>query len=282
MIDILLDTLFDSLKLLPFLFLAFLLLEYLEHKMNSKTEQMIKQAGKFGPILGGVLGAVPQCGFSAMASNLYATRVITLGTLIAIYLSTSDEMLIIMLSNPDSIGKGLIIVLIKLVIGIIAGVVIDLILNKFKNRENEHIHDFCEIENCHCDHGIFRSALYHTFKILLFIAVITLALNICFHYFGEDAISSIMLKGTVFAPFASALLGLIPNCAASVIITEMYLANTLSFGSCLAGLLASSGVGLLILFRVNKPIKQNVYVTLTIYILAVAIGIAVDLLSIAI
>lgn len=283
MIEVIIDTLLDALKLLPFLFFSFLLLEFLEHKMTDHTHGLIRKAGAFGPVIGGVLGAVPQCGFSAMASSLYATRVITLGTLIAIFLSTSDEMLIIMMASPDTFSavvKGLIIIAIKVIIGIIAGFIVDFIIRRRNTQHEENIRDFCEIEKCHCEHGIFRSSVHHTVKIILFIFIVSLLLNTAIHYLGEETLSKILLKDSFFAPFLSAIVGLIPNCAASVVITEMYLANAISFGSCLAGLLTGSGVGLLILFKVNRPMKQNFIIALVVYAIGVACGVFADLFEI--
>ncbi len=282
MLDVIIDGLLDTLKVIPFLFAAFLLLEYIEHKYSAKTHRIIKKAGRLGPVIGSALGAFPQCGFSAMASNLYATRIITLGTLIAVYLSTSDEMLLIMLSRPDTIGKGLIIVLIKVIIGIIVGFVIDLIMHLRHREDDENIKDFCEMEHCHCEHGIFRSAIKHTLKIALFILIVNLVLGIAIHYLGEDNFSKIMLKDTLFAPFIASLVGLIPNCAASVAITELYISGAISFGSVLSGLLTSCGVGVLILFRVNRPMKQNVAILAVLYLIGAFSGLIVDLIGIAI
>lgn len=283
MLDVIIDTLIDAIKLLPFLFASFLLLEFFEHKMNDRTRGVIKKAGKFGPLAGSVLGAVPQCGFAAMASSMYTTRVITLGTLIAVYLSTSDEMLIIMLAKHDVAVfiQGLIIIAIKIVIGIIAGFVIDFIM-RHKSQDEERIHDFCEIDNCHCEHGIFRSAVHHTVKIFAFILIITFVLNTAIHFLGEENLSKILLKDSYFAPFVSALVGFIPNCASSVVITEMFLSGTISFGSCVAGLLTGSGMGLMILFKVNKPMKQNFIIALIVFVIAVFCGCIIDLCGITI
>ena len=169
MLHIIEHSLLDSLKLVPFLFLTYLAMEYLEHKTGAKVQKIIRKAGKWGPVAGGILGAAPQCGFSAAASNLYAGRVITLGTLIAVFLSTSDEMLPILISEkvePALIFK---ILLIKVVIGIVAGFVIDLIVGRNREQEHSHIHEMCEQENCHCEEGILRSAVNHTLRITFFI-----------------------------------------------------------------------------------------------------------------
>ena len=211
--DVIIDTLVDSAKLIPFLFVAFLLIEYIEHKMSKKMENSLKKSGRFGPIIGGLLGAIPQCGFSVLASNLYVTRIITLGTLVAVYLSTSDEMLPILLSSGVAISKVLIIVLTKVVIGIICGIIIDLFVRK-QEKLDYHI---CDDEHCDCEESILKSAVIHTLKTLLFIAIITFALNLLFAVVNEVKISKLFLKNNIFASFISSLIGLIPNCGASII-----------------------------------------------------------------
>ncbi len=277
-------TLIDSAKILPFLFIVFLFLEYIEHKMSEKSHELIHKAGKFGPLIGGILGTIPQCGFSVMASNLYATRVITLGTLISIFLSTSDEMLIIMLASADKVSvitKGLYLVLIKAVIAIFAGFIIDLILRKRKIVEKEKIHDFCEQEKCKCEHGVFRSAVHHTLRVIFFIFIVSFVLNFVIEYFGEDMLAKILLKNSIFAPVLAGIVGLIPNCASSVVITEMFLSDAISFGSCLSGLLVGSGVGLLILFKVNRPMKKNLFIVALLFVIGVSCGIIFDLIGIS-
>lgn len=264
------------------MFAAFLLLEFIEHKLNGKNGKLIAKAGKIGPLAGGVLGAFPQCGFSAMAAELYATRVISIGTLIAVFLSTSDEMLIIMMQKPELALNGLKIVLIKLVLGIILGFAVDIIFKLSKKSESEHIKDFCESEHCHCEHGIFRSALKHTLKIGLFVFLITLAISISLHFLGEDFFAKIMMKGSWLSPIICAAVGLIPNCAASVAVTELYISGAITFGSALAGLLSGSGIGILILFRINRPMKQNVLILFIVFALGAAVGIGCDLLGAAI
>ncbi len=276
-------TVIDTLKLLPFLFLVFLFLEYIEHKMSEKNHELIHKAGHFGPLIGGVLGAVPQCGFSAMASNLYATRVITLGTLVSIFLSTSDEMFVIMLASANEakvVAKGLIIILIKIIIGLAVGFVIDFILKKKNITEHEKIHDFCEQEHCKCDHGVLRSAIHHTLRVVFFIFIVSFVLNFAIEYFGEEMLAKLLLKNSVFAPVLAGVVGLIPNCASSVIITEMYLSNAISFGSCLSGLLVGSGVGMLILFKVNRPMKKNVQILILVFVIGVLFGVVADLIGI--
>ena len=200
LLDILYDTLIDGAKILPFLLITYLLMEYIEHKTSSKTKNIIKKSGNFGPIIGGFLGAVPQCGFSVAATNFYAGRVITVGTLISIYLSTSDEMLPILMAEGTNIGLILKILAIKIAIGIFAGTVIDLILRitKKKKEEEKSIESICEHEHCHCEEGIIKSAIKHTISILAFIIVISFALNMLIEFIGEDKIEMIISNNIVF------------------------------------------------------------------------------------
>lgn len=274
MLDTIIDALIDVLKLLPFLFIAFLILEYIEHKMSKKNEKILVNNKKLGPILGGLLGAFPQCGFSAMATKLFSSRVITLGTLIAVYLSTSDEMLPILLSNGVSVLLLLKIIGIKLLIGIILGFLIDLIYRKKYDHANS-IHEMCHDDDCHCEKGIFHSSIHHTINIAVYLLVTTLLINIIIYLVGEESIKEFLLnnKGTYFL---SSLIGLIPNCASSVIMSEIYLSGMISLGSLFSGLLTGAGVGLLILFKTNKNLKENIMIVSLLYIIGVVVGYLID------
>lgn len=280
MFEVFKDSVIDVLKLIPFLFIAFLILEYIEHKISKKNEKILVNNKKYGPILGGILGAFPQCGFSAMATKLFSSRVITLGTLIAVYLSTSDEMLAILLSNGTSVLTVLKIIGIKLVIGIIVGIIIDLCYKK-KNNPKETIHDMCEDEHCHCEKGLFKSSLLHTISIVGYLLVTIFILNTIIYFVGEDTISNFLLnnKGTYFI---SSLIGLIPNCASSVVMTEIYMSNMISLGSLMSGLLTGAGVGLLVLFKTNKNIKENIMIVVLLYVIGVIFGYLIDLIGIII
>lgn len=277
MLDIISETLIDSAKLVPFLFVTYLAMEYLEHKTGDKTRNLVGKAGKWGPVIGGIAGAAPQCGFSAAASNLYAGRVITLGTLIAIYLSTSDEMLPILISEKVPLGLIGKILLAKVLIGITAGVVIDLLF-RGKGQEREHIHELCEQEHCHCEEGIFRSAWKHTVQITFFIMVITFGLNLILHYGGEHLLENLVLNRPVLGPALAGVVGLIPNCAASVVITQLYLQGVIGTGSMMAGLLVGAGVGLLVLFRMNHDKKENLKILGLLYGIGVGAGIVIEYL----
>lgn len=279
MLDIILDTLLDALKLLPFLFLTYLLMEFIEHKMGEKTEKIIHRSGRLGPLFGSLCGCVPQCGFSAAASNFYACRVITLGTLISVYLSTSDEMLPIMISERAGAKLIFAVIGIKIVYGMLIGFAIDLIV--IRKNESPRIHELCEHEKCHCEDNIFIPALRHTGEIILYIVIISLILNTVIYYVGEENIKSIILDKPVLGEVISGIVGLIPNCAASVIITELYLEGLLGFGSLMAGLFVGAGVGLLILFKVNRSIKESFAVLGLLYATGVIGGLIISLLGIS-
>ena len=294
MLEIIEDTIIDAIKLLPFLFITYLIMEYIEHKMGHKTKHAIKKSGKWGPIIGGILGAFPQCGFSVSATNLYAGRVITLGTLIAVYLSTSDEMLPIFISEAVSPIIILKILGIKLIIGIIAGTLIDVIAHIIRNKvlnkkqstnntvenEEDEIGHICEEDHCHCNEsGILKSAIHHTLSILMFIIIITFIINTAVHFVGEETIASWILNRPVIGPIIASLIGLIPNCAASVIITNMYLDKVISLGSMISGLLTGAGVGLAVLFKTNNKIKENIGILILLYAIGVISGIIIDLIG---
>ena len=231
--------------------------------------------------MGGVIGAFPQCGFSAMATNLYAARIITMGTLISVYLSTSDEMLPILLSEGTDMGTIVKLISIKVIVGIVFGFVVDFVFRKAK-VEKEHIHDMCEEDHCDCEHGILKSSIKHTLKILLFIVLITFILNIVMENYGEEKLSQIFLKNNILSSFIASLVGLIPNCGSSVIITELYLNKVITLGSAMAGLLTNSGIALLILFRVNHNMKENIKILSLVYIIGVICGILIDIMGITI
>ncbi len=271
-------TLLDSVKLVPFLFLTYLAMEYLEHRAGDKAQRLVQKSGRLGPVIGGLLGAVPQCGFSAAASNLYAGRVITLGTLLAIYLSTSDEMLPILISEQAPVGVIFAILLMKAGIGMVAGCVIDLLLPP-KQGVHPHIHELCEHEHCNCEKGIFRSALKHTLHIFFFIIVIGFAVEFLLHFLGEDALEKLLWDRPILGPVLAGLVGLIPNCAASVAITQLYLAGVLSMGAMMAGLLVGAGVGLMVLLRVNTDLRENLKIIGLLYGIGVAAGILIDFLG---
>jgi len=282
--DIIKDTLLDSLKILPFLFLAFLIIEVIEHKLTAKNKKVIERSGRMGPLFGSALGIIPQCGFSVLATNLYVTRLISLGTLIAIYLSTSDEMLPILISKKAPFHVICSILLIKFVIGVICGFVIDYLYNlknkTQKKKSKNAIYQICHDDHCHCEReNLFWSSLKHTLKTLLFLTVVSFIINIVMEYLGNDFISNIFMKNSFISPFISSLIGLIPNCAASIVMTELYLDGVISFASVVSGLLTGSGVAILVLFKTNKNIKENLLIVGLIYFIGAFSGIIIELLS---
>jgi len=292
---------------------------------------VIEKAGPFGPVLGSVAGALPQCGFSTAAANFYTGRVITLGTLMAIFLSTSDEMLPILISNQVEAGIIFKLLGIKVIIGMVAGLAIDGILRgkKWKVKElaaehdhhhhheehhhdhdehghhdhDEHltsyerahghchdhdhahtrIHELCEQENCHCENGVFLSAVIHTVHIFLYILVITFVLNLIIEGVGEETLGDLLLNKPVLGQVVAGVVGLIPNCASSVVITQLFLSKALGLGAMMAGLLVNAGVGVLVLFRVNRSnMKENLKIVGLLYVIGVVAGILLDLLPIAV
>ena len=278
-LHILEHSLLDSIKLLPFLFIAFFIIELIEHKLSDKSKKVISKSGKYGPILGSLLGLIPQCGFSVVATNLYITRILSLGTLISVYLSTSDEMLVILLSRNASISTILPLLGTKFIVGLISGFIIDFLLrNKKKEKQTYSI---CEDEHCGCEdeENLLKSSLIHTIKTFIFIFIATFIITLVFELFGEEYLSKLLLKDTLISPFITSLIGLIPNCASSVILTELYLSNSINFASIISGLLTGSGVAILVLFKSNKNIKENLTILSLVYGIGVITGIIITLIT---
>lgn len=299
--EVLLDSIKDTLELVPFLFLTYLAMEALEHGAADKTERVVRDAGKAGPAVGALLGALPQCGFSAMAATLYAGRVVTAGTLVAVILATSDEMLPVFVAHQEAPARMLSIIAIKVVCGMAAGFAVDAALRVLHRAGDghAHIHELCEREHCDCGecdeeeqgketaasghhrhheghHGrlwhIARSALIHTAQVTGFIFLITFAFGLMIELVGQDTLAIVLADHPVRAIFLSALVGMIPNCGASVAICELFLDGTLSTAAMLAGLLASGGVGLLVLFRTNADMRQNIAIAVFVYAAGAALG----------
>ena len=302
----------DTLGIIPFLLIVFIVLEYMEHSMNDRSLSIIEKAGKSGPLLGGIIGAFPQCGFSIMATNLFAGRIVSIGTIVAVYLSTSDEMLAIMLSSNTSPAKIVKIVLLKVAIAVAAGFGVEFCHKmriKFQqlrhkhhkhhehhhhhhhhNLEGEHHHDehhehyeyisdFCIEEDCLCgDESPVVSAIKHTVKIYLVIFVVTFLLNLVIDLAGLDIIAEVVGKAGVWAPIVSCVIGMIPNCASSVAITQLYL----SVGTAMAGLLTGSGIAWIVLFRVNPHSRQNFKIMGIVFFVGAVSGIVMNMLGVAI
>lgn len=277
--DAIVDGALDTIKLVPFLFITYLLMEYIEHRTSDRTRAMIRRADKLGPLFGGALGAFPQCGFSAAAASLYAGRVITVGTLIAVFLSTSDEMLPIFLSNRVGIGLIVKIIVIKAVYGVIAGFIVDFLFRSLNVRKiGAGIHGICEAEHCDCEKGIFVSSLKHTFSIALYIFIISVALNLFMEAVGTENLENIVFNQPVIGEVLAGLIGLIPNCAASVALTTMYLDGAMSAGAMMSGLMVGAGVGLLVLFRANRSRRESAKIVLILYAAGVVGGLLTSLL----
>ncbi len=302
--DVLLDSVVDTLKLIPFLFLTYLAMEALEHTASHHVKAAVEKSGKAGPVIGSLLGALPQCGFSAMASTLYAGRVVTAGTLVAVILSTSDEMVPVFVAHQVAPTRLLAILGLKVIVGIAAGMLVDVVLGAMHRAGDghAHIHELCERAHCHCedaeeepeeepeateepghheghhDHGIWaivRSALVHTVQVTVFIFLVTFVFGLIIEGVGEESIGAILADHPVRATFVAALVGLIPNCGASVAITELFLEGTLAAGPMIAGLLVSGGVGLLVLWRTNADMRQNAAMTAFVYAVGVIVGLLV-------
>lgn len=276
--EIFLHGLLDTLKIIPFLFLTYLLMEFIEHRAGDKAESFMKRAGIFAPAVGGALGAVPQCGFSAAASNLFAGRVISVGTLVAVFLSTSDEMLPILISGSVPLGTALLVVLYKAVVGIAVGLLVDLVLRLMKKPgDSINIDAICDEDNCHCERGIWYSALHHTLTISAFVLIVTLAINALVYFVGAEALGSLLRGIPVVSHIIAAVFGLIPNCAASVALTTLCTEGLITAGTMMSGLFSGAGVGLLVLFRVNKHMKQNLAIVGIVIAAGVIFGLLGDL-----
>ncbi len=282
LVDVIIDTIIDSARIFPFLFLTYLLMEFLEHRAGDKTVKWLKKSGPFGPVVGAIAGLFPQCGFSAAATSLYAGRIVSLGTLMSVYLATSDEMIAVMLSNQVSAKVILSVLTVKLITGMAAGLVIDGVcrLGKKKVDVEYHIHEMCEEEHCHCENGIWKSALIHSGKVLLFIFVLSLCINYFMQYIGVSGIQYVTIGESYAVIVLASVIGLIPNCAVSVALTELYVGGMLSEGALMAGLLVGAGIGLMTLVRVNKKILDNVKIIALLWLIGVSVGCLIKVMGI--
>lgn len=293
MLDLLTESLIDALKMLPFLIAVYIIIEFLEHKAMDKIRAAFSSE-RLGVVSAAALGLFPQCGFSVAAANLYAKKIITAGTLIAVFISTSDEAIPIFASDKDSIKWLFPLLAIKFLYAIIAGFIVNfifsatgidrddkIILNKPVNTHKDYDHKHCNCKHCNCNHsnsGIIKNAVFRALSIFLFILATNLILNLIIYRIGEDSLAILLMTDSMAQPFIAALIGLIPNCAASVVLSELFISGALSFGSLTAGLSAGAGVGLVVLFKVNRNMKQNFILLGILYAFSAVIGIILQMI----
>ena len=272
LVDAIVDTTFDCLKMLPFLFVSFILIEALEHYSSDFTAKALAKVGRAGPVVGAVAGCVPQCGFSVMAANLYAGGIISVGTLLSVFIATSDEAILIIMSNPERIREVGILLAAKVIIAVTAGYIIDIF---FQNQLATVKESGNLCKDCGCDEedaGIWKPAWHHTIRIFIYLFIFTGILNLCIEIFGIEQLSKFLLGNTIFQPVIAAIIGLIPNCAASVILTQLYLNGAISFASVIAGLCTGAGIGLVVLFKMNRNKRENLKIVGVLFLVAVAAG----------
>lgn len=270
MLHILEHSIIDSLKVLPFLFVTYLVIEYIVHRSSGKILTGLKNYGIVG---GALLGGLPQCGFSVAAANLFNNRLITTGTLIAVFISTSDEAIPVLIANTGSLNTIIKLLATKILIAIIAGFVVDYGLSKFFSNSKLNSKNNLKISHSHhCEHSLIISALKHTAQIYVYILITMFILELSITLIGEENLSKVLMTDSIVQPALTALIGFIPNCASSIILTQLYLAGNLSFGATVAGLSTGAGVGLIVLFRAKNNVKENIKIMLYIYVFSVIVG----------
>ena len=295
--ETLLEALLDSIKALPILLLVYILIEYLEHKKAIKFEQSISNKNKVEPMIGSLLGVIPQCGFSAIMADLFSRRMITIGTLFAVFIATSDEALAILITHPNSIKNVIILLTVKLITAIFWGYLINLIVRnkiKIENKIDHHEHhqhecDDCEHNELHHEHelhhdekgitGLFKEAFKHTFQIFSIILISNIVLGLLMYYIGEDNIKSFLENNKYISLLLVPLVGLIPSCAPSVILVELYTSSIISFATCISGLISGAGVGLIVLYKRNKNLKQNILITVSLYVIGLIMGLLLNIIG---
>ena len=281
MLDIILDALLDTVKVFPFLLVIYILIEFLENRTSFARNKQILQ-GKLAPLIGSATGLVPQCGFSVMAAKLYDKGLIRTGTLLAVFLATSDEAFIILLSSGAAAATIMPIVVIKLMVGVGIGYLVNFLLSGEKLAEipqAEEIHAYsCGREHDDkSDLNVFLwEPLIHSLKIAFYLLIVNLIFGFIIDAVGTEKIAESLIGGAYFQPFITAVIGLIPNCASSVIITETYIYNGITFGSCVAGLCCNAGVGLVVLFKNTKKIKRNILFVLALYGISAVTGLVIN------
>lgn len=274
-IDVVLEAGLDCLKMLPFLFAAFLLIEALEHYSENLAENMLARVKHIGPVAGALTGCIPQCGFSVMASNLYAGGLISVGTLLSVFIATSDEAILIILGNPGRGREVAGLLCMKIIIAVMAGYFVDIFLGK-RISTMKVSGNLCGNCGCHDEKGIVKPALHHTIKIFFYLLIFTVILNLIMEIFGIENISRFLLGNTIWQPVAATIIGLIPNCASSVMLTQLYLSGAISFASVISGLCAGAGIGLAVLFKMNHNKKENIKILLLLFFISAFSGIVLE------
>ena len=275
------DVLIDGARMIPFLLFAFLLTELVEKYTGEKRDRILMKGNKAGPIIGALFGCIPQCGFSVVAANLYAERLVSVGTLLAVFMSTSDEAIIVMFGYPKSGGKILTILGLKVVIAIVVGYLVDLFCKR--KRFSVKQESVWEERGCSCcggHDGILKAVVSHSLKTLLYIMLFSMVLNVVIEGIGIERIQEILMNDSPFQIILSASVGLIPNCASSILITELYMKGVLALPAVMAGLLASGGMGLIVLWKNNRDKKENLKITAMLYIGSIVIGVILQILFI--
>ncbi len=265
----------DTLILLPLLFLIYLLIEYLEHENNNVINRLFRRVKKAGPVLGGLFGTIPQCGFSVIAAELFSKKAITIGTMMAIFIATSDEAVPLMIAHPDKITDLGAVLFVKFLAAIFFGYLIDFLVKQDLEKEEEHCHSHFH-GNCEsCEGGILKSAMIHTAKIFIYILV----MNILLGFFAEKIgpLAQFMSQNIILQSAVCTLFGMIPNCAASVFLTELYLADAISISALISGLAAGGGVGVLVLLKRNKNLKENIAILLTLFAVGIITGVTSEI-----
>ena len=298
MLDVILDALLDTLKVVPILLFVYLLIAFITHHKEEPFSFITGKKKWFGPLFGSLLGSIPQCGFSAAMADLYTQKKITLGTLFAVFIATSDEAIPLLIANPNAYKEMFILIGFKLLFALFFGYLIDIFFNKkfyenmkerfeHKHTHDEHCHHEHNHENCnhehledHCTHdhccadNIFMDAIIHTLKISAFILLFNLIFGIIIYFVSMERFLSIININPYLQALITPIIGLIPNCAGSIFLVEVFLEGGISLASTIGGLSAGSGIGILILFRKSKNIKQNILILLSLYVIGVLIGLA--------
>jgi uncharacterized membrane protein YraQ (UPF0718 family) len=292
-VDFLIEALVDTVRLLPLLAVIYFLVSFLEYRYGGRMESFLSRFSIFNPVIGALFGCIPQCGFSVAASALYVKRLISVGTLLAVFLSTSDEAVPVLLSMPHKASMVGLLIAVKVAIAIIAGITIDLLLRYLPSEKasellntNGHNEDAAKTHSGCCSHhldekhskieALVLHPLLHTVKIFIYLFILSAVLNLIVEKVGEKRIAEILLRGTVFQPLLASLIGLIPNCFASVLLAKLFADGAISFGSLVAGLCAAAGLGLLVLIRENRNFKNTLFVIGLLVVVSVLAGVIIQ------